>query len=369
MKEYSLEEVYLLVGRDDRTTGVHIKIGTEAYTHFGSYIVMIATYSQSERLMLTGNLENNITTSGYIKGKYLMLDIPDEKQKLLESHGILNTDIWKIDYIVGEKPNSFHSNQTRKANKILIPFDSMPDGKDFFWMWGFYKQLVQDGEGISPVERVFHLAGKLIINQSGLTAEEKQEVFIGNDIVEPVEFQYLSIKFQLGTITNEEKRRLSTLLLKRQKECLAILEDQLQKSGSSIKILLRTEEDKAIELLYKTIHYHERRLNVSGKKAIYMSLKDYLHIYLRHVNDYRVSHLFDKKDKFQWQKDDVEYVIKNVVEKINDNVQEHFKNNPEARYGLKNEDAVYFEGDYYAIFIEKSGRVTTLYKVNKPESI
>ena len=100
-----------------------------------------------------------------------------------------------------------------------------------------------------------------------------------------------------------------------------------------------------------------------------MSLKDYLHIYLRHVNDYRVSHLFDKKDKFQWQKDDVEYVIKNVVEKINDNVQEHFKNNPEARYGLKNEDAVYFEGDYYAIFIEKSGRVTTLYKVNKPESI
>ncbi len=367
MKDYSVEEIYFLVGRDDKTAGVHIKVGTEAYQNFGGHIVMVALYSQRERIDLTDNLVKNITSNGYIRGKYLMLNTSEDKHRLLESHGILNTDIWKIEYFVGEKPNSFHSNQTRKANKILLPFDSMPDGNDFFWMWGFYNQLVQDGEGISPAERVFHLAGKLIINQTGLTAEEKQEVFIGNVIVEPIEFQYLNIKFQLGTITNEEKRRLSTLYFKRQKECFAILEDQLQKSGSSIKILMRNEEDKAIELLYKTIHFHEKRLNVSGKKAIYMSLMDYLHIYLRHVNDYRVSHLFDKKDKFQWQKDDIEYVITNVIKIINNEVQAHFKNHPETRFGLKNEKAVYFEGDYYSLFIENSGQITTLYKLHKPE--
>jgi hypothetical protein len=368
MKDYSLEEIYQLVGKDDLTAGIFIKPNTEAFKNFGSHIVMVVTYSQSERLELVKNIQNDFNSNGYIKGAYLKIEVPIEVKQLLLNHGILNTDIYNIDYIKFGKSNSFHSDEKRKSNKMFIPMEELPNGGDFYWMWGFHRQLVDEGNSLSPEENIFYLAGKLILEKE-LTEEEKNKVYDNGVIDENVEFQYLKFRHILKLINHNEKIKLNALALKQQKQRFDILQDQLQKSGRSFKILYRNDKDNALELLYKTLYFHERRLNFVGKFPIFLSLKDYLHIYFRHVEDYRVSHLYDKKDKFQWVKDDIQYVMKSIINEINDEVQNHFSTHPTKRYGRKDEKAIYFQGDYYEVFIEITGRVTTLYKMHKPEEM
>lgn len=51
--------------------------------------------------------------------------------------------------------------------------------------------------------------------------------------------------------------------------------------------------------------FKERRLNVIGKTPIYIDLDSFLHIYMRHVEEFKVTDHFEDKDNFQWEEDDV----------------------------------------------------------------
>ena len=152
----------------------------------------------------------------------------------------------------------------------------------------------------------FYLAGKIFYESDQLTEEEKQEAYQEDGTLDvKIEWELLQIKYIREEIKDEEKKRLAELYGIKKKESWDILNKYLQDAGSSLKKLARENIDQAAELYMKVMQFKERRLTVMSKHPIYIDLDSYLHIYMRHVEEFQVTEHFEDKDNFQWSEDDV----------------------------------------------------------------
>ncbi|MDQ7959846.1 hypothetical protein [Flavobacterium lindanitolerans] len=363
---YTLEEIYLLVGKNDKTAGITFKYESDSFKEYGSNITVVFIYTQKERENLDAMLlENNFKNHGYVKAKLLVGKLSPEKIKKLETIGINSEDISEILYFIHDRPNTYHSKETRQIRTLNIPTAVKSKGRDFDWMYGFKKKLVKDNIGLSPQEKDFYLAGKYYYEPDNLTEDEVEEIFeSGLKLRERIEYQYLFIKLMREEISNDEKIKLGELLRRKHQLAYDTLDQYLNQAGSSIRKLAANNFNKAVELFQKVAEYNDKRFGF-GTKPIYMDVDGYLHIFMRHVEEMKVNKHFEHKDNFQWREDDVFSVIKNVLASDKENIEKYFSDNPNGRYSKYGDQSLYYEGDYYTFHIERDGRLSTFHKNRK----
>src|SRR5690606_34192423 len=183
--------------------------------------------------------------------------------------------------------------------------------------YGFSKKQVSENIGLSPKERAFYLAGKIYYEPEQVTGDEKKEICQEDESLDvKIEWELLQIKYIREEISDEEKKRLAELYGIKKKESFEILDKYLKDAGSSLKKLAKENIDQAAELLMKVMQFKERRLTVMSKHPIYLDLDSYLHIYMRHVEEFQVSKHFENKDNFQWNEDDVFSVMGHVLKAV-----------------------------------------------------
>jgi len=364
---YTLEEIYALVGKDDKVATVNFKYESQSYVQFGREITLVFNYTQKERQNLDELLKKeHFDLNGFTKATYLGRSLSKEKVEKLKEEGINSEDIASIFYFKDSKANTFHSKETREIKTLVIPMESQSKGRDFDWMYGFTKRLVKDKIGITPHERNFYLGGKLYYEPENLTERELTEIYKENKILnEDVEYQFLFIKLMRQEISDEQKQKLGILFNKKRKKAFDVLDKHLQDVGSSMKKIFEVNVDKAVELFAKVDNFTDKKLSHTRSKIIYIDLHGYLHIYMRHVQEMKVNKHFEHKDNFQWDEQDVFTVIENVLEQSMDEIQEFFNQNPNGRYSRYGEKSLYFEGDYYTFHIECDGRLSTFHKNKK----
>lgn len=364
---YSIELIYQLVGKEDKTANVDFIYGSDSYQKYGSYIGVLFLYTQKEREVFDELLaKGGSFQSGYTKAKYLGRKLSKELVSELETKGLNSLDIADIMYFREPTHNSFHSVQKRKINKITIPISPLPKGGDLEWIYGFYEKLKEDGVGFSPEEELYHLAIKYYFEPDQITTDEFALIFdTAGNLMPNFKWHLFGIKMERKEISEPEKIELAELLQLRKFERREKLNKYLVEAGSSFKKLFKENPDKAFELFHKTMHFRERRLNIKGKIPIYIDLDSYLHIYMRHVEGMQVTAHFEEKDNFQCVEEDVLTVIEKVIEDLNYDIQQFFEINPQKRYSRYSEQSAYFEGDYYTLHIEPSGRINTFHKNKK----
>lgn len=363
---YTIEEIYCLVGKDDKTSGLTFKYESQAYNLYGSFITVVFVYTQYEREEMDILIQTPpFCRDGRIKAKYLGIELSSDKVNRLLNEGIYSGDIAEILYDKAPSKNTFHSSEKRQLTKIEIPMRTQPKVQDLDWMYGFSKKLNNEGIGQCPRERSFYLAGKLFYEPENLTGEENEEIFDNGKMDENVEWELFQMKYIREEISDEEKRRIAELDEKKQKESISILDNYLKQAGSSLKILSTENIDQAVELLMKVMQFKERRLNVIGKHPIYIDLDSYLHIYMRHVEEFQVNRHFEHKDNFQWSEDDVFNVMGHVIKHINNEYQLYRQEKPTQRFSKYGRQSIYFQGDYYTFHIEPNGRISTFHKNKK----
>jgi hypothetical protein len=362
--KYSEEEVYLLVGKQDKTANVSFKTESESYKLYGPHVTVLFLYNQYEREELDERVKNpNNKTAGKIKMRHLTSNLSKEKIRLLETNGINTNDISSIIYFRADEKNTFHSSEKRAITKIEVPIHIRPKGRDYDWMYGFSKKLVNQGVGLSPKERAFYLACKLYYEPNDLTESEKDEVALSeNNLKLDIEWELLSVKLKREEASEEEKKRILQLMRKKDIVDMNLLDKYLKETGSSLSKLSKEDIDTAVKLLWRIQHYRERHFNVTGKTAIYLDVDRYLHIHIRHVEEMKINQHFEHKSNIQWQEEDVLIVIDKVIEKINPEIQEFFQKNPGKRYSRYGRQSVYFEGDYYTLHIEPNGSISTFHR-------
>ena len=364
--KYSLEEIYFLVGREDKTAGITFESGSASQKKFGSFISVLFIYTEKERQQMETNLKSETKTFGLAKAKYLTGGELDESLVAeILAKGIDTNDIQEMIYYISPHGNTYHSKEKRTITNITIPVRPLPRGGDLNWMYGFKKKMIAEGIGLSPHDRHFYLAAKFYYEKEDLTPEEKSEVFTGEEMNEEIEWEYLGIKYVRQDINDSEKIRAAELVGIRKRSWLNILDKYLQQAGSSLKKLSTENLDQAAFLYEKISRFKDKKLNALGKKAIYLNIDSYLHIYMRHVEEFKVNAHFENKDNFQWDIDDVIMVMEKVVSALNDEIQKFFYEKPEGRYSRYGDQSYYFEGDYYTFHIESDGRISTFHKNKK----
>jgi hypothetical protein len=366
--KYTLEEIYLLVGKEDKTAGITLRKDSDAYSSYGDFITVEFIYTQYEREELDSKIQiEPFDSRGYLRAKYLGSDLSDEKIQKLYKEGIHSDDIVEILYYQAPSKNAFHSKEKRSITKININLQPKAKGRDYDWIYGFNKKHVEEGNGLSPHERSLYLACKYYYEPDELTENECNELFDDEGILkENIEWQLLNIKYQREEIEDDEKRRLIRLFQIKKQVARNLLDKYLKQSGSSLKKLLKDNPNQAVELYDKILNFKDRRLNISGKIAIYIDAESFLHIYMRHVEEMKINSHFQDKDNFQWNEEDVLLVMQKVIRETNSEIQEHFEVKPGQRYSRYGKQSVYYQGDYYTFHIESNGRISTFHK-NKKE--
>jgi hypothetical protein len=363
---YTIEEIYCLVGKEDKTAGLTFKYESEAYNLYGSFISVVFLYNQYEREQMEHLVQViPFTQKGRIKAKYLGIELTSDKVDKLLNEGIYSGDIAEILYNYAPSKNTYHSNKKKQLTKIEIPINTQPKGQDLDWMYGFSKKLNVEGIRHCPQEHSFYLAGKLYYEPENLTVEENDEIFSNGKINENVEWEFLRMKYIREEISNEENVRLCELYSKKKRENISKLDNYLKQAGSSLKKLSKENIDQAGELLLRVMHFKERRLNVMGKHPIYIDLDSFLHIYMRHVEEFQVNKHFEQKDNFQWNEEDVFNVMGHVIKYVDKEYQDFREKKPTQRFSKYGRQSIYFEGDYYTFHIESNGRISTFYKNKK----
>ena len=129
--DYTLEEIYALVGKDDKTALVTFKVDSEAYYNYGSYTVVVFVYTQYQREEMDKKLQNKPYSShGRVKAKYINIELSQEKIELLLTDGINSFDIARIEYFNWPEKNTFHSKEIRTIQKTIIPMQMLQKGGD-----------------------------------------------------------------------------------------------------------------------------------------------------------------------------------------------------------------------------------------------
>lgn len=365
---YTREQIYLLVGKLDKVTTLEFYKNSEAYQIFGNSLTVVFMYEQAEREELDKIIQSNQTFShGRIKARELLFELSSEKKELLLKMGINSEDIADLYFSKSfSRPNTFHSSDKRNLNKEIIEISSLPKGGDYGWMYGFQKKLVKDGIINSPHERCFYLGCKMYFQPNDISEQEKLEIFDDSGLLrEPIEMVYLEIKFKKEEIGIKEQQKFQTLKENKRKKRLAILDSYLDQAGSSFKKLSEKNQHQANELLSKVQLFNERRLNIIGKHPIYMDIDSYLHIYMRHVEEFKVNQHFEHKANFQWNENDVFMVMESIIQEIDNDYQKFREVNPNSRFSKYGKQSIYFQGDYYTFHIDESGRISTFYKNRK----
>jgi hypothetical protein len=73
---------------------------------------------------------------------------------------------------------------------------------------------------------------------------------------------------------------------------------------------------------------------------------------------------FKNKTVFQYDFKNVRNVITRVIESVSKEIEDEFTANPTKKFGRQGTRAVYYNGNYYRVEIEPSGRLLTFHPYN-----
>lgn len=204
---------------------------------------------------------------------------------------------------------------------------------------------------------------KLFFNPDEVVDEKAiYKDFEARELIPEVRFRFLKTKFFIEELSEEETAEFQKLLSQLGKELVKSLLLELQKASESKDEIKKYYSGKA-QLLYSCLSKFEKETLIAGQFPVWWDIERFLHIYTRHVKETQVGSRNEGKSVFQYKFQDVLRIIKIVLEKLEEEIVAHFKNSTQI-FLRKSGRATYYDGHYYRVEIEASGRLLTFHPYN-----
>jgi hypothetical protein len=120
--------------------------------------------------------------------------------------------------------------------------------------------------------------------------------------------------------------------------------------------LTSLNENEILRRVYEQTMKFTPSVLMHGKQQVYWDLKSYLHFALRHVKDFQLGK-FKAKTQFLYKANDLSSLIEKVLKCVEEDLRIYLVANPTTAFKRHGKMAVEFNGDYYNISIEPSGRI------------
>ena len=374
MFEYLTENItqgslYASAGRRDDVCTLDLREGSEVYNLFGPKVTVVFVYTQEERRKLDAELTNlDDVPNVKAKGLVFLFGRGKDKADYLLSIGIPIKDIVSA-FVLHYTPdnNTFGNNEKRSLQITEVPFKAYGGGRDIGWIYGFMCRKKKDGIGFMPDDEDRYTAYRFILERDNMSEDEQHKVIDedGHVTMTNVGYHYLRWGEEAGLLEERNKGILRELKRRKIHERLEILKDELKKVGISFNLFRGNYKDQAMFFLKKLFTFYDRSFNILGKHPLYMDYRSFVHIYMRHVEDVNMGEQLAQKDKFQLYEKDVMYMIDHVMHELEKDYQQFREENPEKRYKRFGDKAFYCNGDYYEIYVDKEGRLESIYKASR----
>ena len=194
-----------------------------------------------------------------------------------------------------------------------------------------------------------------ILNKLGFTEEQASR----NQAIWSNAYKSLERKGQL-TRDGEDAYKEIQSLESFQRLCSLI--EELSKSVDSN--LMATNDREALRKICEQAMKFNPSILMYGKQQVYWDLRSYLHIALRHVKDFQIGK-FTKKTSFFYKSGDLSSLIEKVLKCVEEDLRAYLADNPTKAFKRHGKMAIEFNGDYYNISIEPSGRIEQFHMLGK----
>lgn len=360
------ERLYEYVGRNSYVANYTLKPESEAYEKYGADFTGTIAYTQKERETLEQTYQSGSKTYGIVRFNETNYQLSKEQIKRLREEGINITDIAFVYALPMPRENLYVRDSVRKPQRLEIP---LPSGISYRQvveaMQYIYEGCVKNNRDLCPHEWNDYLAVKLLFCPQMMTEDEKQKSHDEDEhIKDEILLSMIRTKKEIdGALTDKEEKALKILERREKVKKLATFKTALQGSGTDFKQMRQKQPEQTAKLMEELMAFHPIRLNtLAHRHAIYLDLKGYLHILLRHVKETSVeSQPIAGKTKLMWNFEDLRYALKGVVGIIANEYDEKRDKQNGIIY-WDHDKSIEFGGDYYALRLSPEGRVMTWYR-------
>ena len=369
---FSYEEIFSMYGQyDNNFVTLDFHFDSEAYQNFkptlmGSFIYSLDERQKLQELIATENIPR---TNQYIKFQPSTLEkLSTDQIEALDKKGIQNSDIAVVSSLNLPRYNRFTLKGEKDIpNTIEVKFDSRGMDLDRFHL-GFFNSRLRNGYKLIPEEEFEYLGLQLHYNPDFKIDEHKEKVLDAetSKIKEPIRYYQLKAKFLKSELTEDESKEFQELIGKRGKVKIALLTDELNRSTEKLKDIAVQYKDAFKTLIYICSQF-ESEVLLPFEIPIWWDFERFLHIYVRHVKETKVGERFAERTIFQYKFKDVRRIVKAVIESVYDEIKEHFRERPTENFRRIGRRSISYDGNYYRVEIEPSGRLLSFHPYNDNE--
>jgi len=362
---FSYEELYYMYGQYDALITITFQYNSDAYQIFGGTLMGDIIYTEDERNELEQLLKALPVQRSERKIRLMpssVVKISPEQFEQAERYGFMCSDIYEIMAYNKPRKNNFVATEKKQIqNTITINVNSNPRELNQL-SYGFLLSRFKRESPLAP-EEYYKLLGLARYFGEDITRAPFKNF---NDNEESIRYHELYAKYMDLTLNEDEIKEFANLMMARYVIKEKLIKAEIERSGDKFKIVAEKYGDE-VKNLKNAAHGFEEQIVLFGKKLIYLDLERFLHIYARHVTETQIGGKFEIKTVFQYKYDDILRIIKAVVESESEVIQEHFATTPEKRFIRMGKRSTYYEGHYYRIEIEPSGRLVTFHPYNNNE--
>lgn len=369
---FSYEEIYSMFGQYDKFVSLTFHHNSDAAQRFKSVLMGVFRYTQEERQLLEDTLNSDVSNIPR-SNKYTKF-IPSELENLsqeqiteLDRDGILNADIAQVSSSNFERENRFMVKGNKNfPSRFTVNFDA--DNVNIGRLkLGQYKSRLQSSQKLIQEEEYEYYGLQLYFNSNQL--DEALQAAMRDEsnglLKEPVRYYQLNAKYFDSDLTEEETKEYKELLERRTEIKWNLLLAELNRSGQSLIDIYHNKN--LLRNLISICSDFKDEVLIFSNPNIWWDMERFLHIYLRHVKETKLGVRFRDKTIFQYKFKDIRRIVIAVIKTVIDEIEAHFKQTPAKNFRRMGTRSVYFDGIYYSVEIEPSGKIATFYPYNYNE--
>lgn len=258
--------------------------------------------------------------------------------------------------------------------KIEVPYDRDILEGLFFWR---FKKIMEEGYTFAMHD--FYLYSAILIRLDLLEKlpQDIQEYIVQDGKIKPeILFQKIALAIEKGEeITDEERDIYFKTKYKEAKRRKEIVKKEIGRTGINPAKVNINNSLYLRELLNITREFSDLTL-MDWFTPIVLTFEKFVHIYVKHVEETKISDgLFKKRSFFDYKHTEILTLIKRIISQEEKDIQEHFlKNNFGDKMNLKEMVKDYhrgfgkyspinFGGDLFRLSINKHGFIETFYQI------
>lgn len=364
---FSFEELYYMYGQYDRLITIEFEYNSEAYNDFGNNIIGEFIYSLEERNELEDLFKTKINQRTNKRIRFKPTDINDklnDQQKIkLDKEGFLCSDIATVGSFNLNQTNRFLDSGAKKIPGLMeIEFDSTGFDVNRSIIYLGSKRM-EKGPKLCPDELSQYYGTVLYYMEK--QGNKVPESFLNDngDIKEDIKLYKYKALFEVGGLNDDDTNCYINLAIKRGLDRMKFVTKELKKAGTTLNKLAQKNQSY-FYLLTNLCLYFDGETLLYANPPVWWDFERYIHIYLRHIKFFEQKDVFLDKTNFQYETKMIKKVIEIVLMILKVDIEEHFSLTPEKPFKRIGKRSAYYDGVYYVVEIEPSGRLVWLHPRN-----